>query len=341
MMIRAAIVGATGYTGSELLEILIGHPEVKVTSLTAKLDASIQIHDEFPRFRGRIDLPCTPLDVDEVCKAADVVFLSLPHGVSMKFALPFTKAGKKVIDLSADFRFTDPAVFREWYGIDHEVEELLDRAVYGLPELHRAEIEEAELIANPGCYPTGAILALAPLFRNGLVDTDDVIIDSKSGVTGAGRRASIALSFGEVNESFRAYKIGRHQHTPEIDGELGRLAGKPVRALFTPHLVPMNRGILTTAYLTPLGRVSTEGIIALHKEFYGNAPFVRIADKGKLADTKDVKGLNYCDISIVADDRTGKIVVISAIDNLVKGAAGQAVQNMNLMCGFPETAGLL
>jgi len=340
-MTRVAIVGATGYTGGELLEILIRHPRVKVTSLTAKLEKAIQIDDEFPRFRGRVDLPCTPLDVADVCEKADVVFLSLPHGVSMKFALLFHGEGKKIIDLSADFRFTDPAIFEEWYGMSHGVKELLSEAVYGLPELHAEEIRKSRLIANPGCYPTGAILALAPLFHHRLVALDDVIVDSKSGVTGAGRKASLALSFGECNESFRAYRVGRHQHTPEIEGELSRISGAPIHILFTPHLAPMERGILTTAYLRPLKKVSAEALIDLYTKFYGRAPFVRVMENGRLVDTKNVRGLNYCDISVVVDGRTGRIVILSAIDNLVKGAAGQAVQNMNLVCGFPETMGLI
>ena len=340
-MTRVAIVGATGYTGGELLDILIRHPRVKVTSLTAKLEKAAPIEDEFPRFKGRVDLPCSPLEVSDVCEKADLVFLSLPHGVSMQFALSFHKAGKKIIDLSADFRFTDPAVFEEGYGMSHGVKELLSEAVYGLPELHADEIRTSRLIANPGCYPTGAILALAPLVRHGLVALDDVIVDSKSGVTGAGRKASLALSFGECNESFRAYRVGRHHHTPEIEGELSRLSGGPVRILFTPHLVPMNRGILTTAYLTPLKKTTSDDLIALYAEFYARAPFVRIMENGKLVDTKNVRGLNYCDISILVDNRTGRIIVLSAIDNLVKGAAGQAVQNMNLICGFPETMGLV
>jgi len=340
-MIRVAVVGATGYTGCELLHILLGHPRVQVTSLTAKLDAAVPIHAEFPRFMGRIDMACTPLDPAEVCAKADLVFLSLPHGVSMKYAALFIREGKKVIDLSADFRFRDPSVYEKWYGIRHEARELLPRAVYGLPELHAEEIERAQLIANPGCYPTGSILSLAPLVREKAVAFDDIVIDAKSGVTGAGRKASLALSFGECNESFRAYKVGAHQHTPEIEAELGLLAGVPLVMLFTPHLVPMNRGILTTAYLTPLKPLSIERILALYAEFYARAPFVRVMEKGTLADTKNVLGLNYCDISVVVDDRTGRIVVISAIDNLVKGAAGQAVQNMNLACGFPETTGLV
>lgn len=339
-MIRVAIVGATGYTGCELLEILIRHPHVTVTCLTAKLDTPVRIDDEFPRFRGRIELPCTPLDVAEVCDRADVVFLSLPHGVSMKYAIPFVRAGKKVIDLSADFRFPDVAVYERWYGIRHEARDLLAEAVYGLPELHAADIKKARLIANPGCYPTGSILALAPLISERLVKLDQVIVDSKSGVTGAGRKASLALSFGECNESFRAYKVGAHQHTPEIEAQLSGLAGAPMTILFTPHLVPMNRGILTAAYLTPVAKVTADDLIAVYKKFYASAPFVRIMENGKLVDTKEVCGLNYCDIAVVSDSRTGKVIVLSAIDNLVKGAAGQAVQNMNLICGFPETAAL-
>lgn len=339
-MIRVAIVGATGYTGCQLLEILSSHPHVTVTSLTAKIDRAMPIHDESPRFLGRVDLPCTPLDVGDVCRKADLVFLSLPHGVSMKFARPFRDAGKKVIDLSADFRFRDLAVFKEWYGLEHVAEELLGEAVYGLPELHADEIRAASLIANPGCYPTGSILALAPLLRARIALPEGIIIDAKSGVTGAGRKASLPMIFGEVNESFRAYKVGKHQHTPEIEVELGRAAGSPVRVLFTPHLVPMNRGILTTAYLTPRTPVSAEDVLGVYRDVYARAPFVRVMEAGKLADTKNVLGLNCCDISVVVDDRTGRIVVISAIDNLMKGAAGQAVQNMNLICGFPETEGL-
>lgn len=339
-MNRVAIVGATGYTGCELLDILLGHPNVTVSSLTAKLDAPVPIHREFPRFRGRIDLACEPLDPGDVAGKADIVFLSLPHGVSMKYAGFFLGAGAKVIDLSADFRFRDVSVYEKWYGIRHEAPELLEKAVYGLPELHAEEIQRADLIANPGCYPTGTILALAPLVKQGAVSLERVVVDAKSGVTGAGRKASLPLSFGECNESFKAYKVGAHQHTPEIETELGLLAGRSFPILFAPHLVPMNRGILTAAYLVPTGKISTDGIIELYREFYAEAPFVRIMDRGVLVDTKNVLGLNYCDISIVVDDRSGVIVVLSAIDNLVKGAAGQAVQNMNLMCGFPQTMGL-
>ncbi|MDD5557345.1 MAG: N-acetyl-gamma-glutamyl-phosphate reductase [bacterium] len=340
-MTRVAIVGATGYTGSELLDILIGHPRVAVTSLTAKLDAPVPVGTELPRFAGRVDLPCTPLDPDEVCEKADVVFLSLPHGVSMAYAETFLSRGKKVIDLSADFRFGDRALYERWYGIPHRAAGRLGEAVYGLPELHEAEIRGTSLVANPGCYPTGAILAVAPLLARGAAGAEGIVIDSKSGVTGAGRRASLALSFGECHESFRAYKIGSHQHTPEIEAELGRVAGRPVTVLFAPHLVPMNRGILTTAYLAPRSAISTDDLLDLYREFYAAAPFVRVMDGGALPDTKNVLGLNYCDLSVVADERAGRIVAVSAIDNLVKGAAGQAVQNMNLVCGFPQTDGLV
>ncbi len=339
-LIRVAVVGATGYTGCELLEILTRHPRAKVTSLTAKLDHPILMSEESPRFAGRLDLPCTPLDVEDVCRKADLVFLSLPHGVSMKYAGPFRAAGKKVIDLSADFRFRDAAVFAQWYGVEHAAQGLLPEAVYGLPELHADEIRGASLVANPGCYPTGSILAIAPLLAAGLVEPGEIIIDSKSGATGAGRKASIPMIFGEVNESFRAYKVGRHQHIAEIEAELGRAAGVAIRVLFTPHLVPMNRGILTTVYLKPRSPVSSSALLDAYRGAYARSPFVRVMPPGALADTKNVLGMNFCDISAVADDRTGRIVVISAIDNLVKGAAGQAVQNMNLVSGFPETEGL-
>jgi N-acetyl-gamma-glutamyl-phosphate reductase len=338
--VRVAIVGATGYTGCELLDILLRHPRVEVTSLTAKLETEVLIREEFPRFNGRTELICSPLVVEEVCDRADFVFLSLPHGVSMKYAPAFCGAGKRVIDLSADFRFRDPSVYKRWYGREHEAKELLQKAVYGFPELDPEQIEKAEILANPGCYPTGAVLALIPLFKKEMVALDDIIIDAKSGVTGAGRKASLALSFGECNESLRAYRVGTHQHTPEIESVLTECAGTNVRILFTPTLVPMNRGILTTAYLKPLGKTSDGALREIYTRFYEDAPFVRVLEKGQLPDTKDVVGLNYCDVSAMVEARTGRIVVISAIDNLVKGAAGQAVQNMNLMCGFPETMAL-
>lgn len=340
-MIRVAIVGATGYTGAELLDIALRHPEMDIRSLTAKVDEPVFIREEFPRFSGRIDMRCAPLDVEEVCGSSDCVFLALPHGISMKFAPSFIAAGKNIIDLSADFRFRDPSVYEEWYGRHHEAPGLLADAVYGLPELHRKEIEKAGLVANPGCFPTGAVLALAPLYKEELIDPAGVIIDAKTGVTGAGRKASLPLNFAECNESFRAYRVGRHQHTPEIEMEIGGLRGEPVVVLFTPHLAPMNRGILTTSYCPPLGDPSTEELVDLYRSFYERAPFVRVLEAGDLPDTKNVAGLNYCDISLTRDARTGKIIVISAIDNLVKGAAGQAVQNMNILYGLPETMGLI
>ena len=340
-MTKVSIVGATGYTGHELVKILAGHPGAELIDLSAKLDAPVMIEDEYPDLAGTIHMVCGHLDIGAVAEKSDLAFLALPHTVSMKYAQPLLDAGVKVIDLSADFRLENAELFRKWYGSDHEKPELLAEAVYGLPEIHKGRIAGSTLVANPGCYPTGAILALAPLMKEGLVDETRIIVDAKSGVTGAGKKASLALLFAECNESVRAYKVGEHQHTPEIDQELGRLAGREVSVLFTPTLVPVNRGILCSCYLRLVKDVSPEDALGLYNRFYAEAPFVRVMKKGVWPDTKHVTGSNYCDIGIGVLEERGEMVVVSAIDNLVKGAAGQAVQNMNIMCGYDECEGLV
>lgn len=340
-MTRVSIVGATGYTGHELVRILAGHTGVEIVDLSAKLDEPVMIEDEYPDLAGRIHMLCGHLDVGSVAEKSDVAFLALPHTVSMKYAAPFLGAGVKVIDLSADFRLASAELFKEWYGSEHEKPELIAEAVYGLPEVHGDRITGSTLVANPGCYPTAAILALAPLMGAGMVDESRLILDAKSGVTGAGKKASLPLLFAECNESVRSYKVGAHQHTPEIDQELGGLAGRGVSVLFTPTLVPVNRGILCSCYLSLVKDASTDDALALYREFYSDAPFVRVLKKGKWPDTKYVTGSNYCDIGLEVLGERGEMVVVSAIDNLVKGAAGQAVQNMNIMCGFDERKGLL
>ena len=335
-MIRVGIIGATGYTGEELVGILSGHKKVKLTSLSALVDKPEYIQKIFPRLDKKISLLCKKCDMDEVIQMTDVVFLALPHTVSMLYAPRLLKAGKKVIDLSADYRL--PAdVYEKWYGVKHKDKKNLKGAVYGLPELYKDRISSCSLLANPGCYPTGVILALAPLVNSGLVDSRDIIVDAKSGVTGAGRKASLALLFAEIADNFKAYKIGMHQHTPEITEQIGSMAGSQCRVLFVPHVLPMRRGILSTIYLKPSGSVKSKDVEKAFSKFYADSFFVRICEGGRLPELKDVINTNFCDIGYRIAG--GKIVVVAAVDNLLKGAAGQAVQNMNIMTGLDETEG--
>jgi N-acetyl-gamma-glutamyl-phosphate reductase len=275
-----------------------------------------------------------------VAEKADLIFTALPHKAAMEVVPTFMKLGKHVIDLSADYRLSDPEVYGAWYE-PHLNPANLKKAVYGLPEVRRAKIRGARLVANPGCYPTSIILGLAPLLKKGLINTGDIIADSASGVTGAGRSAKVDSLYCEVNEGFRAYGVGGvHRHTPEIEQELSLLAGEPLVITFTPHLVPMDRGLLSTVYATPREATTTEKLVRLYQDFYKGEPFVRILPQGSLPSTAFVRGSNFCDIAPLVDQRTGRVIIVSAIDNLVKGASGQAVQNMNLVCGFPETMGL-
>ncbi|MCX5716276.1 MAG: N-acetyl-gamma-glutamyl-phosphate reductase [Candidatus Omnitrophica bacterium] len=339
-MLKVGVIGATGYTGEELVKILASHKGIQVTSLTAKIDKAEKIQSIFPSLEGKIDMMCELPDEDMVAKASDFVFLALPHKISMEAAPRLLKAKKKVVDLSADYRL--PAdIYTKWYGAAHKDVDGLKHAVYGLPELNREKIKTASLIANPGCYPTSIILGLAPLFKEKIADPSLVIADSKSGVTGAGRRADMALSFGEVNESLKAYKINEHQHSPEISQELSKLAGSEVGLVFVPHLIPMNRGILSTIYIKLKRGIDTKEAVGLYKNFYKSEPFVKVLAEGQLPQIKDVRTTNFCYIGIKVDTEKGLAIIVSAIDNLTKGAAGQAVQNMNIMCGFKETEGLL
>ncbi|HUI45997.1 MAG TPA: N-acetyl-gamma-glutamyl-phosphate reductase [Nitrospirota bacterium] len=338
--LKIAIVGSSGYTGGELYRLLLHHTRATVTAVTSEKSAGHPITTIFPHLAGLTDLICEPLDPAVIAKKADFIFLALPHVTAQEAAFHFHQLGKKVVDLSADYRLTDPAVYETWYEHCHQHPELLKEAVYGLPELHRQKIKKASLIANPGCYPTGAILGLAPLVKSDAIDLKTIIIDSKSGVSGAGRSQSLAYHYPEVNEGFMAYKIGTHRHTPEIEQELGTLAGKSITLSFTPHLAPMNRGILTTIYAMLNTGADPGRLSSLYREFYRNEPFVRVLAAGQLPNVRNVRGSNFCDIGIYADLRTGRVVVVTAIDNLVKGASGQAIQNMNLMAGFDETNGL-
>lgn len=337
-MIKVGVAGATGYAGEEVIKILINHKGVKITELSAVIEKEEPISSIFPAFKGRCDLMCHKPDAEKMAKNVDLVFLALPHKVSMEVAPAFLKAGKFVIDLSADYRL-DADVYKVWYGVDHKDKGNINNAVYGLPELYFDKIKKTKLIANPGCYPTGAILGIAPMVKEKIVDDSSIIIDSKSGVTGAGRKPDLALSFSEINENLKAYKVNEHQHKPEINKILSEVGNKKIEVVFTPHLIPMNRGILSTIYMKLVKKIDTKLAIDIYKKFYSGKPFVRVYDEGKLPQVKDVTGSNYCDIGLKV---TGDILIaVACIDNLKKGAAGQAVQNMNIMAGFNETEGLI
>ena len=339
-MLKVAIVGASGYTGVELLRILNCHPEVAVTCVTSEQSAGKNIADIFPSLRGRCDYVLENLEPVKIAAKADFIFTALPHKAAMEVAPTFLKLGKQVVDLSADYRLRDADEYGRWYE-PHMNPHLLKEAVYGLPEIRRAKIVGAGLVANPGCYPTSIILALAPLLKKKLINPESIIADSKSGVSGAGRGAKVDSLYCEVNEGFKAYGVGGvHRHIPEIEQELGLLAGKKLPICFTPHLVPMDRGILSTIYLQPLQETTTAELLKVFRDFYRGEPFVRILPEGAFPSTAFVRGSNFCDIGLAVDNRTGRVIVVSAIDNLVKGASGQAVQNMNIMNGFPENLGL-
>ncbi|MCG9968624.1 N-acetyl-gamma-glutamyl-phosphate reductase [Pelotomaculum terephthalicicum JT] len=341
MTVKVGIVGATGYTGAELVRILSRHPEVELVALGTQSYAGQPFWVVYPHLYKYNQLTCVDAAQTDMLYSADVVFVALPHGHAMPIAVEAACRGKKLIDLGADFRLADYKVYEKWYKVEHTARELLADAVYGLPEINRKKIREAKIVANPGCYPTSVILALAPLLRNKLVDSGSIIIDSKSGVSGAGRGLSLGIHFSEVNENFKAYNVAVHRHTPEIEQELGKLAGEDVTVSFTPHLLPITRGILSTIY-AKLSNLPGEGeIIELYREFYKDEFFVRVLPEGMLPQTKWVAGTNHCDIGIAVDPRTGRIVIISAIDNIFKGAAGQAVQNMNIICGLPEDTALV
>ena len=338
--IRVGVVGATGYTGEELVRILVRHPDITLTYVSGKEDRQTKIQDIFPYLRNSVDLECRAFSFEEAVKKADLFFLSLPHTVSMQHAPQFLAAKKKVIDISADYRLADAGLYEEFYKVAHKDKTNLKKAAYGLPEMNREKIRAASLVANPGCYPTGAILGLLPGVKKGLFDLGSVHVDAKSGVTGAGRKADKTLNFSEVNENFKAYKLFEHQHVPEIDQELSRAAHRPVSVVFVPHLLPVNRGILSTIYAKLKKKMTTERLIAVYRQFYAAEPFVKVYAKGALPEIKHVAGTNFCDIGLRVNEAKGLAVIVTAIDNLGKGAASQAVQNMNILCGFEETRGL-
>ncbi len=338
-MIKAGIIGATGYAGQQLVWLAQKHPAMEIVFLCSHSHENLSYSDVYKNLYGFIDNICINMqDVDDKLNCIDILFLALPHGKSFDIAKKALNKGIKVIDLGADFRIASKDIYEEWYKVEHTCSELLKDSVYGLTELYRSKIKKASLIANPGCYPTASILALAPLLSSHIIDEKSIIIDAKSGVSGAGRSASIGNIFTECNESIKAYSVGEHRHTPEIEQELQNICGNKLTLTFTPHLVPMNRGILSVCYSNLICEKSQEDLYELYKNFYKDEFFVKVTDT--MPETKWVKGSNLCHIGIRLDKRTGRVIVASCIDNLMKGAAGQAIQNMNLMFNLDEKTGL-
>ncbi|MCX5782385.1 MAG: N-acetyl-gamma-glutamyl-phosphate reductase [Elusimicrobia bacterium] len=339
-MIKIGIIGITGFTGEELLKILLKHKNVKISVLQGRTSSEVKPLKQIYPNLSQIDINCEPLDIKGLSDKCDVVFLALPHRISFEIVPEIIKAGKKVIDLSADFRLNDGQIYEKWYGSKHTATHLLTEAVYGLPEIYREKIKKAKLIANPGCYPTSVILACAPAMKKNIVESSSLIVDSKSGISGAGRKAAEEY-FQKEHPNFRAYNIGGiHRHIPEIEQELSKVVGEKVVLTFTPHIIPIERGMLSTIYLDLKKKISTADIISLYSEFYKNEPFVRVLKEGELPSTKNVVNTNFCEIGLKVDDRINRLIVISAIDNLIKGASGQAVQNMNIMFNLGEEEGL-
>jgi N-acetyl-gamma-glutamyl-phosphate reductase len=341
--IRVAVAGASGYMGAELLRLLLTHPRVTLTGVTSERLAGEPLAQAYPHLRGLCDLVFHDLDTTWLTEIADVVFLALPHMESQRVVPAMRARGRKVVDLSADYRLRDPQDYVTWYKAPHIDPTGLAEAVYGLPELHRKAIAGAALVASPGCYPMGAVLAVAPLLKNGLARLDGIVIDGKSGVTGAGaqgRKIDPMYLYTEANENLQAYGLASHRHTPEIEQELSGLAGSPVRVSFTPHLVPLNRGLLTTASVPLAGALATADLLRVYRDFYAGESFVRVVGEGERPTTRHVVGSNYCDVTVVADSRTGRAVCVSAIDNLGKGGSANGVQNLNILFGWSERTGL-
>jgi N-acetyl-gamma-glutamyl-phosphate reductase len=352
--VKIAVLGASGYTGGELLRLIAAHPRMEVVAATADKSVGASLASVFPYLASVLPpLTLEPVEIESIAKRADAIFLALPHTKSLASVAAFLKTGKYVVDLSADYRLKSAADYEHWYNTPHTHQELLKEAVYGLPELYRQDIQKTKLVASPGCYPTAAILQLAPLAARGLIHSGSVVIDAKSGVSGAGRSPALAYHFPEAHESLEAYKIGRHRHIPEIEQELRFLESRAchgsnpsprndsaLHVMFTPHLVPMNRGILSTAYCRLQEPMEQEQLRALYRDFYTGERFIRLAEGDASPNPRHVRGANFCDLNVFVDQRAGWVVTVAALDNLIKGAAGQALQAMNLMLGFPEETGL-
>jgi N-acetyl-gamma-glutamyl-phosphate reductase len=341
-MLKAGLVGVTGYTGMELARILAAHPSIRLVAATSRQDAGRRLDDVYPFLRSLpgADVVLTELDAADLARRCDVVFLAVPHGVAMETGADLYDAGVRVVDLSADFRLRDADTYEKWYK-PHTRREYIARAVYGLPEIYADQIRGARLVANPGCYPTASILALHPALKHGLCEPSGIIIDAKSGTTGAGRKAVVSSLYCEVADTFRPYNIGgRHRHIPEIEQELSLAAGSPATVSFNPHLLPIGRGILATIYARLAGPASAEEIRSLYEEYWKDAPWVRVLPAGQLPETRNVRGSMFCDIAVTVDARAGWLIITSAIDNICRGASGQAVANANLMFGLPVGEGL-
>jgi N-acetyl-gamma-glutamyl-phosphate reductase len=341
---KIAIVGASGYSGEELVRLLLNHPHAELVAVTSRQNAGQTMAQVFPKFASHPkskNLRFVEPNAEVLAKQADVVFLALPHGVAAEYAVPLLDAGAVVIDLSADFRLKSAEIYKEFYAHEHPAPDLLKKSVYGLPEVYREDIKKSLLIASPGCYPTSILLPTIPLLKAGLIKPTGIIADSMSGVSGAGRKADLDYLFVECNESVRPYGVPKHRHLSEIEEQLSFAAGTKIVIQFTPHLIPINRGILTTLYLEPVEKLTEETVSATYKKFYGHEPFVRLLEGKSLPDTKNVEGTNVIEIAWRLDPRTGRLIVMSAEDNLTKGASGQAVQSLNILCGWPETAGLV
>lgn len=337
-MIKVSVLGATGYVGGELLRILNKHPDVKINSVCSQSYNGKKYADVFSNFRHDEALVCVNTDISNLAQSSDVIFLCMPHGVAANIVNRDILKSTKIIDLGADFRLKDSTVYKQWYGVTHNASDLLKDAVYGLCEINRLKIKEARLIANPGCYTTCSILSLYPLIKEKIIDSQSIIIDAKSGVSGAGRGLSIDIHYTECNESIKAYKIASHRHTPEIEEQLS--VHEKISLVFTPHLVPMNRGILSTAYAKPVRKTNYQEIKDIYNEYYKKEFFIRLTNENVFPETRWVKGSNFCDIGFKIDERTSTLIIVSALDNLVKGAAGQAVQNMNILFGINEQTAL-
>ncbi len=339
-MIKAGIIGSTGYAGVELVRLLTQHKEAEVVWYGSRSYIDKKYYEVFQNMFQIVDDKCLDDNMDELAKQVDVIFTATPQGLCASLVNEDILSKVKIIDLSADFRIKDVSVYEKWYGIEHKSPQFIDEAVYGLCEINRDKVKNARLIANPGCYPTCSTLSIYPMVKEGLVDVSSIIIDAKSGTSGAGRGAKVNNLFCEVNENIKAYGVATHRHTPEIEEQLSYAAGEQVLINFTPHLIPMQRGILVTAYANLKKKVSYEEVKAAYDKYYANEKFVRVLDKDVVPETRWVEGSNYVDVNFKIDERTGRVIMMGAMDNLIKGAAGQAVQNMNLMFGLEESMGL-
>ena len=338
-MLKVAIIGASGYTGLELMRLSVQHPEIELISVTSEKFSGMKVSEVFPSLADQVSLVFQSIADKKDINKADFMFSALPHKEAMRIVPALLETSAKIVDLSADFRLQDPALYEKWYQ-KHTAPELLQDAVYGLSELYREKIKNAQLVANPGCYPTAVLLSLIPVIKNGIIDINSIIVDAKSGISGAGRSVALSSLYAEVNEGVKAYKVTAHQHTPEMEQELGKIAKKEVQISFTPHLIPMNRGILATVYATLSQKISEDEIVDIYRQFYEKDLFVNICPRGNFPSTNQVKGSNYCAIGVAIDEVTNRLIVVSVIDNLIKGGAGQAMQNMNIMASFSEGAGL-